>query len=78
MEAIICYLRCGSNFIIFAANGLLITRRNVQENMMDVSTISNKRCGNEACSTRHAIRRNSAAVPTDGAAGELIASTIKK
>jgi len=50
----------------------------VQENMIDVSTISNKRCGNETCSTRHAIWRNSAAVPTDGAAGELIASTTKK
>jgi len=68
----------GSNCILFAVNGLLITRRNVQENMIDVSTISNKRCGNETCSTRHAIWRNSAAVPTDGAAGELIASTTKK
>jgi hypothetical protein len=46
--------------------------------MIDVSTISNKRCGNETCSNRHAIPRNSVAVPTDGAAGELIASTIKK
>jgi hypothetical protein len=46
--------------------------------MMGVSTISNKRCGSETCSTRHAVWRNSAAVPTDGAAGELIASAIKK
>jgi hypothetical protein len=51
---------------------------NVQENMMDVSTISNKRRGNETCSNRHAIPRNSVAITTDGAAGELIASTIKK
>jgi hypothetical protein len=46
--------------------------------MMDVSTISNKRCGSESCWNRQAIPRNSVAVPTDGAAGELIASTIKK
>lgn len=45
---------------------------------MDVSTISNKRRGNETCSNRHAVPRNSAAVPTDGAAGELIARAIKK
>lgn len=45
---------------------------------MDVSTISNKRCGNETCLNSRAIPRNSVTVPTDGAAGELIASTIKK
>ena len=49
-----------------------------ERGMMDVSTISNKRCGNETCLKRHAIPRNSAASPTDGAAGKLIACTIKK
>lgn len=45
---------------------------------MDVSTISNKRRGNETSSNRQAVPRSSAALTTDGAAGELIASPIKK